>query len=393
MLGSGVDAGRVTDRIVELVAEPAAAAFLEVGTFVAVMLVLFGLLQWRTGGAVSSWLARHRRLGPLAGALLGAVPGCGGAIVVMPLFLRGTVSFGTVVATLVATMGDSSFVLFAASPGTAVVLHAGLLLAGLVTGAVVDGLGYDPRLPRDADGRRDAPRDATGAVAGAPVAPVAPSTVGAQAVVIGLTGRPVIGAVPPSLVAFWLLLAAGVVVAVPTVLRSAPPEAFDLWPLPSHVLGTLGTLACVTVVLLRRRRCRASGLDHTIAERPRDVLLDAARETAVVTTWVAVAFVGYEALVAATGLDLGRLPTLGLLGVLAGALLGLVPGCGPQLVLTGLYAQGALPLSVLVANALSQDGDALFPLLASDRRSAAIGTAISTLPALVVGGILLALGR
>jgi hypothetical protein len=52
-----------------------------------------------------------------------------------------------------------------------------------------------------------------------------------------------------------------------------------------------------------------------------------------------------------------------------------------------------VPLSVLVANALSQDGDALLPLLASDRRSAAIGSAISTLPGLVVGGILVALGR
>jgi uncharacterized membrane protein len=389
-VAAGDAGGRVLERVVELAAEPAAAAFLEVGTFVAVMLALFGLLQWRTGGAVSDWLARHRRLGPLAGALLGAVPGCGGAIVVMPLFLRGTVSFGTVVATLVATMGDSSFVLFAAAPSTALALHGGLLLAGLVTGAIVDGLGYDPRLPPDADARRGM----ADAVAGTPVVPGAPSTVGAQAAVIGLTGRPVIGAVPPSLVAFWLLLATGFALAVPTVFRLVPAEALDLGPLPTHVLlGSLGTLACVSVVLLRRRRCRTSDRGDTTAERPRDVLLDAGRETAVVTTWVAVAFVGYEVLVASTGLDLGRLPTLGLLGVLAGALLGLVPGCAPQLVLTGLYAQGALPLSVLVANALSQDGDALFPLLASDRRSAVVGTSISTLPGLVVGGILVALGR
>jgi hypothetical protein len=395
---SGTGAVRVTDRALELVAEPAAAAFLEVGTFVAVMLALFGLLQWRTGGAVADWLGRHRRLGPLAGALLGAVPGCGGAIVVMPLFLRGTVSFGTVVATLVATMGDSSFVLLAAAPGTAVTLHVGLLLVGLVTGAIVDALGYDPRLRREQDRREGDRRDRPGPAAVArtrpPVAVGGPSTVGAQAAVLGLTGRPLVGVVPRSLVAFWLLLATGFVVAVPTVLRLAPAETFDVGHLPTHVLlGSLGTLACVTVVLLRRCRCRAGDLGVTAAERPRDVLLDAARETAVVTTWVAVAFVGYEVLVAATGLDLGRLPTLGLLGVLAGALLGLVPGCGPQLVLTGLYAQGAVPLSVLVANALSQDGDALLPLLASDRRSAAIGSAISTLPGLVVGGILVALGR
>jgi hypothetical protein len=371
--------------VVELVVGPAADAFLEVGTFVAVMLAVFGLLQWRSGGAVTRWLALHRGLGPLAGAALGAVPGCGGAIMVMPLYLRGTVSFGTVVATLVATMGDSSFVLLAAAPRTALLLHGGLFLAGLVTGFVVDALGYDPRPPA---GERPVP------AAPAHVAAGASSTVGAQAAATGLTGRPAVGVVPRSLVAFWALLGVSFMVAVPTVLQLVPADAFDVGPLPTReLLGGTGALACVGLVLLRWWRSPGSSHLCQLADRPRDVLLDAARETAVVTTWVAVAFVGYEALVTMTGFDLGRLPTLGLVGVLVGALLGLVPGCAPQLVLTGLYAQGALPLSVLVANALSQDGDALFPLLAADRRSAIAGTAISTLPGLVIGGILAALGH
>jgi hypothetical protein len=367
--------------VAELVLGPAADAFLEVGAFVAVMLAVFGLLQWRTGGAVTRWLEAHRRLGPLAGAVLGAVPGCGGAIVVMPLYLRGTVSFGTVVATLVATMGDSSFVLFAAAPGTALALHGGLLVTGLVTGLVVDRVGIDPR-------------QATDEVALPLAPPGQPSTVGAAAASVGLTGRPVVRLIPPSLVAFWTLVAAGFVVAVPTVFQVVDDAAFDLGSFPTReALGSLGAATCVVLALARWLRTRRDGRTCRTADRPRDVLLDAARETAVVTAWVAVAFVGYEVLVATTGLDVGRLPTLGVLGVLAGASLGLLPGCGPQLVLTGLYAQGALPLSVLVANALSQDGDALFPLLVHDRRSAIAGTLLSTLPGLVVGGILVALGR
>jgi hypothetical protein len=120
--------------------------------------------------------------------------------------------------------------------------------------------------------------------------------------------------------------------------------------------------------------------------------VDAARETARVTNWVVVAFVGYEVVVATTGLDVGTLPTIGLIGVVAGALLGLLPGCGPQLVLTGLYAQGALPLSVLAANALSQDGDALIPLLASDRRAAVLASVITVVPGLLVGAVMVAFG-
>jgi hypothetical protein len=367
----------------ELLVEPAAAAFLEVGTFVAVMLAVFGLVQWRTGGAITRWLERHRRLGPVAGAMLGAIPGCGGAIVVMPLYLRGTVSFGTVVATLVATMGDSSFVLIAAAPGTALALHGVLLLVGLLTGAVVDLAGVDPR--------GDPPPDA-----GSPDAILhgQPSTVGAAAVTVGLAGRPVLRVVPPSLAAYWALVGVGFLVAVPTVFQLVDGAALDVAGLPTReVVGVAGALTCVTLAVVRWTRTRRSGHACGLADRPRDVLLDAARETATVTAWVAVAFVGYEVLVAVTGIDLGRLPTLGLVGVAAGAMVGLVPGCGPQLVLTGLYAQGALPLSVLVANALSQDGDALFPLLVADRRSAIAGTLVSTVPGLVVGGILVALGR
>jgi hypothetical protein len=367
--------------VTELVLGPAADAFLEVGTFVAVMLAVFGLLQWRTGGGVTRWLETHRRRGPLAGAVLGAIPGCGGAIVVMPLYLRGTVSFGTVVATLVATMGDSSFVLIAAAPGTALALHGGLLVSGLVTGVLVDRIGIDPRR-------------ASGGVTAPLPPPGQPSTVGAAAASVGLLGRPVVRVLPPSLVAFWALVAAGFVVAVPTVFQVVDDTAFDLGALPTRdALGAVGAATCVVLALARWSRTRRDGRACRVAGRPRDVLLDAARETAVVTAWVAVAFVGYEVLVAVTGLDIGRLPTLGVLGVVAGATLGLLPGCGPQLLLTGLYAQGALPLSVLVANALSQDGDALFPLLVHDRRSAIVGTVLSTLPGLVVGGILVALGR
>jgi hypothetical protein len=38
-----------------------------------------------------------------------------------------------------------------------------------------------------------------------------------------------------------------------------------------------------------------------------------------------------------------------------------------------------------VANAISQDGDALFPLMAIDMKAAIIATIYTTIPALVVG--------
>jgi hypothetical protein len=75
----------------------------------------------------------------------------------------------------------------------------------------------------------------------------------------------------------------------------------------------------------------------------------------------------------------------GVLAPIAGAAVGLIPGCGPQIVLAGAYAQGAVPVSALAANAISQDGDALFPLLAINKKAAVVATIYTVIPALVVG--------
>ncbi len=48
-------------------------------------------------------------------------------------------------------------------------------------------------------------------------------------------------------------------------------------------------------------------------------------------------------------------------------LLGLVPESGPHLVFVSLYATGGIPLSVLAASSIVQDGHGMLPLLAQSR--------------------------
>jgi hypothetical protein len=54
-------------------------------------------------------------------------------------------------------------------------------------------------------------------------------------------------------------------------------------------------------------------------------------------------------------------------------------------VVTSLYITGAMPLSGQLANAISNDGDALFPALAIAPKAAAVATLYSGIPALIVG--------
>jgi ABC-type phosphate/phosphonate transport system permease subunit len=109
-------------------------------------------------------------------------------------------------------------------------------------------------------------------------------------------------------------------------------------------------------------------------------------DTNFVTAWVVVAFLVYEVAVFALGADISTLfkgwaPFMPMVGLLVG----FVPGCGPQIVVTSLYLAGAIPFSAQLANAISNDGDALFPALALTPRAAILATAYSAIPALLIG--------
>jgi hypothetical protein len=70
---------------------------------------------------------------------------------------------------------------------------------------------------------------------------------------------------------------------------------------------------------------------------------------------------------------------------LIGLAIGLLPGCGPQILVTSLYLSGAMPMSAQLSNAISNDGDALFPAIALAPKAAMLATFYSAVPAFVVG--------
>jgi hypothetical protein len=109
------------------------------------------------------------------------------------------------------------------------------------------------------------------------------------------------------------------------------------------------------------------------------------QDTSFVTTWVVLAYLLFGLGVFVTGLDLGALfqawtPLLPLVAIL----IGLLPGCGPQIVVTSLYLAGAVPFSAQLGNAISNDGDALFPAMALAPKAALLATFYSAIPALIV---------
>jgi hypothetical protein len=288
----------------------------------------------------------------------------------MAAYSRGAVSFGSSVAALVATMGDASWVLLAHDPWLTVQLKALLLVVGAATGWIVDAVGIRPA-------RRPVPPAPAPARAPVP-APVVPAPASPRTV-LALHD---LGVLP---VLLWLAIGGGATVSVPVTFQLLAPQDLYL------VLGVLG--ASLALVVFARAGCRLADDDEASAGETSfaAVLRHGGHEVAFVTVWVGVAYVAWALVTHVTGFDGSQLPVLGLAGVVVGALIGLVPGCAVQIVFAGIFAAGGMPLATLVANTISQDGDALLPLLALEHRSALVATVLTTIPALVVGLAFLAL--
>lgn len=331
-------------------------AYWQVGAFVGITLWLFYALHAHLSGSsrLSALLASSQRYQVLFAAFMGVLPGCGGAIIVMTQFVKGQVSFGALVAVLTATMGDAAILLMVSSPRSAAIVLSISFVVGVVTGYCVD------RVHADGFMRPGMPVSAP-----TPRSPVEQPR-------IGLGGY------------LWKrLLFPSTAVAL---LIAFQCDVDALFRLPAGTVSVVGTLAAMLVLMAwalspahaPRSSCDGPGSERVLIQRVAD-------DTTFVLCWVIAGFLSFELLLMLTAVDLSVLlsgaPSLVILGAI---LIGLVPGCGPQILTTTLYLSGSIPLSAQLGNAISNDGDALFPALALAPRAAAVATLYSAVPALIV---------
>ena len=104
-----------------------------------------------------------------------------------------------------------------------------------------------------------------------------------------------------------------------------------------------------------------------------------------VTSWVIVAFLIFEVGVYLRGFDLkGLFGDMAIYTPLIAIIIGFLPECGPQILVTSLYLSGIMPISALIGNALSNDEDTLFLAIAITPRAAIIATICSAVPAFII---------
>lgn len=316
-------------------------AYVQVSVFVAATLLLFygseRLFRYDMGTSLRN--ARRWQV-PLA-AVLGATPGCGGAVIVVAAYTSGNVRLGAVVAALTATMGDAAFLLLATRPDAAAVVFPVSLAVGVISGWAVDRFNRI-ELPVLSGGSCElAPR---------------------------------IGKLRMRDIAYVIPVLPGLFVGAAQLAQIDIDTVFGLPITPIALAGTaLGLFIWATSPVTAMTNASDTPLTRM------------AEETSFISVWVIGAYLAYDYAATFAGIDIAAwFQTVAPLLPLIAIAVGFVPGCGPQVLVCTLYINGALPFAALIGNAISNDGDALFPAIAINPRAAVLATVYSAIPAVIV---------
>ena len=322
-------------------------AYIQVTVFVAATLLLFFGLEHFFKIDIGILLKKGDNWQVPMASLLGALPGCGGAVVVITAFARGNIRLGAMVAALIATMGDAAFLLLAKEPTTYIRLIGISMFAAIVSGWMVD-------------------RFHRGELYSSEVKHIKNVRIGE------LRSRDKL---------FMALAAPGLILGI---LQLAQVNISD-FGIIVFSLGVFGALFTTAVWAISPITAVSSSGDHPFTR--------SSEETSFVTIWVIAGFLAYEYAYSFFGLDLEVLAEAAWIFLpLLAVLVGFIPGCGPQVLVTTLYLNGIIPFAALIANAISNDGDALFPAIALTPKMAIIATLYSGIPALIISYIFLFLG-
>ncbi len=330
-------------------------AYIAVSSFVAATFLIFYSIEKYLKFDIGVFLKNNQKLEVIGSSFLGALPGCGGAIIILTQYIRGKISFGSVVATLTATMGDAAFLLIAKKPAIGVlVLFIGFIV-GIISGLLVNLLHgkYFLRLT------------------------------GCQVLIRSYSEQKTI-ITPKTLENLWMILIfPGIIIGFLSAFQIDLNKVFqnEYIDRPITLFGFIAGSLCFlmwTLPLIYGCRYVPSNKDQTIQKR---IISD----TNFITGWVILAFITFEMSVYLGNINLSTIFNSYIYFIpLFAILIGLLPGCGPQILVTTMYLGGIIPLSAQMGNAISNDGDALFPAIALHPKAAIIATLYSSIPALIV---------
>lgn len=326
-----------------------------IAVFVFAMMLVIEYINIQTRGRWEKIIGRKRFGQYLVGALLGAIPGCLGSFTAVTLYSHNILTLGALVTTMIATMGDETFVIIAMAPRKALLVIVALFFMSIPFGWLTDLLAGKRAGKFFKCECMEVHEEYCECFKREYIIPQLKQLSLERFLLL------LINMVSMLLVAFgvigpekwnWVRVTILFVLSVATFITLTVPDHFlkeHMWEhvlrnhMPKIILWTFGALILVELIVNR---------------------LD-------LNSWV---------------------QSSKLVMLLIACVVGLIPESGPHLIFVMLYLNGTIPMSILLASSIVQDGHGTLPLLAHSRKTFLLVKLVNFVVGLTVGGVLLLSG-
>ena len=378
---------------------------------VTIMMMLIEAVDLESHGRFFNGLKKTRTGQVAVSALLGLIPGCIGGFAAVSLYTQRLISFGALVAMMIASMGDEAFMLLALMPGQALWIFLLLFAVALVCGIAIDFVikwknagtapdtGTKPQIDKDPDNgtQTQIDKDPDNGMEAQPgrapgkgnerqemrhvhnqcrhcheddVRDKVSRHFGWRRIIL-LCGTAV----------FLIALAAGFLDHEHHTHDAGNAmdmtAALSMNLLDEKWMNILFAALSITLLVIIWKES-----DHFVsANLWRHIIL---KHMPVIFAWTFGVLAVAGIVMSYVEID-GWISQNTALMILLAAAIGLIPESGPHMIFVTLYAGGIVPFPVLLASAISQDGHSSLPLLAEDKRSFAYAKLLNCLIAIAAG--------
>lgn len=325
--------------------------------FVLVMMMLIEYLTVQSEGKWNRFMQQNPVLQVFIGAFLGLIPGCLGAYTAVSLYVHRVMGFAALVSVMIATTGDEAFVMLSTIPLDFLTLNLILLIVAVGTGLFMllfkTGRAFFPLM-------HDFPRHEQGTARckcfrASEVLPQLKNISFLRATLLTL------------LTIFLVFYGSG----------SLGPTSWDWIKITIVIVG----LTALFIIATAPEDFLIKHLwEHTIKKHVPRIFL-----------WTLGAFLAIELLLNWLDLEHWLRDNLWMM-MLAAVLIGIIPQSGPNIIFITLFAGGAIPFSILIANSIVQDGHGAIPLLAESRKQFFKLKMVKVIVGLVIGAAGLLIG-
>jgi len=326
-------------------------------SFVFVMMLLVEYINVQTHGSWQNNLKKSRFGQYALGIILGAIPGCLGAFTIVSLYAHGVVSFGALVATMIATSGDEAYVMLSLFPTKALLLIIILSIVGFAAGYLVDKiyakqekllekLGHSLQLHEDE-------------------------------LIDGYPKGYILKQLMEITVERVLLLSVLSLFLTLILLGTIEPYEWN-WVRVTLLVGTLFGLFVVLTVP-----------DHFLEKHLWEHVLK--KHLLRIFLWTFGALLVIHILDNYIDVEAWIQTNMYIVLIIA-VLIGIIPESGPHLIFVTLFASGTIPFGILLASSIAQDGHGALPLLAVSNRGFITLKVINVLVGFAVGLLAIVFG-